>query len=86
MSETSTTAMLVGSKEMFETRPAVLTTTLPRGEIETALESDPPAELVLEIVRSSDAADADRHNVSIAWSREDLASLLEDASAEAYTF
>lgn len=54
MSEASASAMLVGTPEMLDERPGAVTTTLPRSEIEEALAADPPADLVLEILRAID--------------------------------
>ena len=87
MSETSTTALLVGTRDMLDTRSNVLTATVPRGEIEDALALDPPAELTLEVLRRPDGADdVERAMVSVAWKRTDLESVLADPDAEAITF
>jgi len=84
MSETTATAMLVGTREMFATRPNVLTATVARGEIEGALALDPPAELILDVVRGPDGAE--RRTVNVAWTRTDLESVLDDPGADAITF
>ena len=87
MSETSTTAMLVGTREMFGARSNVLAATVPRSEIEDALELDPPADLILDVARRSGGTDDfERRTVNVAWSREDLESLLDDPDAGAITF
>jgi hypothetical protein len=85
MSETTTTAMLVGSPDMFAARSNALTATIPRDEIEEALQSDPPAELILDVVRGADR-DAERHQVSISWTQRDLESLLELPGPDAVRF
>jgi hypothetical protein len=87
MSETSTTAMLVGTGELFGTRSNVLATTVPRSQIEDALALDPPADLILDVVRRSEGTDDfERRTVNVAWSRKDLESLLVDTDAPALTF
>ena len=87
MNETSTTAMLVGTREMFAAQPNTVTTTVPRDEIEAALTSEPPAELILEVQRTGQGiADADEHTVNVAWSRTDLETLLAAPDTGAITF
>jgi hypothetical protein len=87
MSETSTTAMLVGTRELFGTRSNVLATTVPRSQIEDALALDPPADLILDVVRRSEGKDdLERRTVNVAWTRKDLESLLDDTDAPALTF
>jgi hypothetical protein len=85
MSETSTTAMLVDTGEAFGTSN-VVATTVPRSQIEDALALDPPAELVLDVVRRSEKTDFERRTVSVAWRREDLESVLGHSEAAAITF
>jgi len=87
MSETSATAMLVGTRDMFAARSNVLTATVPRGDIEDALALDPPAELILDIVRRPEGKDdLERRTVNVVWARKDLESLLDYPDAEAITF
>ncbi len=87
MSETSTTAMLVGTREMFGTRSNVLAATVSRSEIEEALALDPPAELILDVDRKPEGTDGfERRTVNVAWTRKDLESLLDHPAADAITF
>lgn len=61
-------------------------TTVPRGAIEDALALDPPAELLLDVVRRPEStAEAVLRTVSVTWKRKDLESLLEDPNAAAIT-
>jgi hypothetical protein len=85
MSETSTTAMLVGTPDMFAASANAITATVPRYEIEEALASEPPAELVLDVMRAKDGDEAERRTVNIAWTQSDLEALL-DVDGEAITF
>jgi hypothetical protein len=86
MSETTTSAMLVGSPDMFAARSNALTATIPRDQIAEALQSDPPAELILDVVRGADREDAERRSVSITWTQRDLESLLELPGPDAVQF
>ena len=87
MDETSTTAMLVGTRDMVAAQSDALTATLSRDEIEGALASEPPDDLILEILRSVEGQDQpERRTVNVAWDRTDLESVLSDAEAEAITF
>jgi hypothetical protein len=87
MDETSTSAMLVGTRQMFASQSEGLTVTVPRDEIEAALASDPPSELVLDILRNVEGTDEpERRTVNVAWKRPDLESVIDDADAEAITF
>ena len=87
MDETSTTAMLVGTRDMVVAQSNALTATLSRDEIEGALASEPPDDLILEILRSVEGHDQpERRTVNVAWDRTDLESVLSDADAEAITF
>jgi hypothetical protein len=79
--------MLVGTRDMFAARSNAVTTTVSRHDIEAALSMDPPAELVLEVLRPSEgASDADKHIVYVAWKRTDLESLLGFPASDAITF
>jgi hypothetical protein len=86
MSETSTTAMLVGTRDMLAARADAVTATVPRDEVEGALTSEPPAGLTLEIWRPREGGDIEKRIVDVGWKREDLESLLADLDADAITF
>jgi hypothetical protein len=86
MSETSTSAMLVGTPDMFAVRSNALTATIPRDQIEEALTLEPPAELILDVVRGAGREDAEKRTVNVAWSQRDLESLLGLPGTEAVTF
>jgi hypothetical protein len=86
MHETSTSATLVGTRQMLSQSDG-LTVTLPREEIEAALASDPPNELIIDIVRKVEGTDEpERRTVNVAWKRPDLESVIGDVDAEAITF
>ena len=85
MGETSTTAMLVGTRDMFAARSPAVTATLSRDEIEAALSMDPPADLILEVLRPSEAA-GEKHSVYVTWERSALESVLRDPGGDAITF
>ena len=83
MDETSTTAMLVGTRDMLAEQSSALTATLSRDDIEGALASEPPDDLILEILRSVEGQrELERRMVNVAWDREDLESVLSDADAD----
>ncbi len=86
MSETSTTAMLVGTRDMLAAQADAVTATVPRVEVEGALASEPPAELTLEVWRPKEGGQVEKHMVDVAWRREDLESVLADLDADAITF
>jgi hypothetical protein len=87
MDETRTTATLVGTPEMFARQSGAVTATVPKSEIETALTSEPPAELVLEILRNVEGRnEVERRTVNVAWQRADLQSVLDTPDADAITF
>src|SRR5262245_55211766 len=87
MDETSTSAMLVGTREMFASQPDGLSVAVPRDEIEEALRSDPPSELALDILRKVEgASELERRKVNVAWKRTDLESVVANPDAEAFTF
>ena len=86
MDGTSTSAMLVDTRPMLASQSDGLTVTVRRDEIEAALTSDPPSELVLDILRKVGGADEhERRTVNVAWKRTDLESVLDDADSEAIT-
>jgi MYXO-CTERM domain-containing protein len=87
MSEASTSAMLVGTPEMFADRANAITATIPRGEIAEALASEPPADLVLDVLRARPGSeDPERRTVNITWTQNDLESLLGLPGDDAVTF
>jgi hypothetical protein len=86
MSETSTTASLVGSPDMFAASANAITATIPRDEIEEALASEPPANLVLDVVRAKPGGEgSERRTVNVTWTQDDLRALL-DVDGDAITF
>ena len=54
-----------------------LATIIPRAEVEEALRSDEPPELILDITRGEET-----RSVAVAWKREDLARLLNEATSD----
>ena len=87
MSEASASAMLVGTPEMLDERPGAVTTTLSRSEIEEALSVDPPADLVLQILRARDGgAEAEKRTLRVEWDRADLESVLVSPETQAIRF
>jgi len=87
MSEASASAMLVGTPEMLDERPGAVTTTLSRSEIEEALSADPPADLVLEILRARDGGtEAEKRTLRVEWGRADLESVLVSPETQAIRF
>jgi hypothetical protein len=87
MGETSTTATLVGTRDMFAPQSAAVTATVSRDEIEAALNMDPPADLILEVLRRPEAAEGvQKHVVHVAWKRADLESLLRIPDSDEITF
>ncbi len=79
---TSATAMLVATPEDAERRPNAATVTLAREEIEEALASDEPLELILTVDRGG----SDPEDVRVAWQRSDLEAVLAGADADGITF
>ena len=87
MQETSMSATLVSTRQMLASQSDGLTVTLPREEVEAALASDPPNELILDILRNVSGTDElERRTVNVAWKRSDLESVIGDGDAEAITF
>src|SRR5438876_10136200 len=60
---------------------SALTATLPRSDIEAALHDDEGADLFLEIARIQNGERDDRR-IKVAWTREDLQELLNQASGD----
>ncbi len=87
MGTTSPTAMLVGKRDMFAAHPNAVSTTISRGEIEEALSSELPLDLILDVQRPPSAGmGAETRTITVAWDREDLESVLGDTEADAMTF
>lgn len=79
---TSATAMLVGTPEDVGGRPDAATVTLARDEIEEALASDEPLDLILTVDRGA----ATPQDVRVAWQRSDLEAVLAGTEAGGITF
>ena len=69
---TSAAAMLVGMTEDVGGRPDAATLTLEREEIEEALASDAPLDLILSV----QAGEGEPQDVQVAWQRSDLEAVL----------
>ena len=81
-SGTGAAAMLVGSAEDVGGRPDAATVTLEREEIEEALASDAPLDLILSVK----AGDGEPRDVRVAWQRDDLETVLGRVDAGPVTF
>jgi hypothetical protein len=79
---TSATAMLVGTPEDVGGRPDAASVTLAREEIEEALASDEPLELILSVDRGAGTP----QDVRVAWERSDLEKVLVGTDAGGITF
>ena len=79
---TSATAMLVGTPEDVGGRPDAATVTLAREEIEEALASDLPLELILTVYRGGGMP----QDVRVAWERTDLEQVLARTDDGGITF
>ena len=79
---TSATAMLVGTPEDVGGRPDAATVTLAREEIEEALASDEPLDLILTVDRGTSSP----KDVRVSWERSDLETVLAGANAGGVTF
>ena len=87
MGSASATAMLVGRREMIDARPNGVTAEISRGEIEEALGSDQPLDLILDVLWPvHEGAGSASGTVTVAWDRADLESLLADSESESLTF
>ena len=73
---TGAAAMLVGSAEDVGGRPDAATVTLEREEIEEALASDAPLDLILAVK----AGDTEPRDVRVTWQRADLETVLGNAA------
>ena len=79
---TSATAMLVGTPRDVGGRPDAATVTMAREEIEEALASDAPLELILTVDRGAGTP----QDVRVAWQRSDLETVLAGTDAGGVTF
>ena len=79
---TGAAAMLVGSAEDVGERPDAATITLEREEIEEALASDAPLDLILSVK----AGDGEPRDMRVAWQRDDLETVLGKVDAGPVTF
>ncbi len=79
---TGAAAMLVGSAEDVGERPDAATITLEREEIEEALASDAPLDLILSVK----AGDGEPRDLRVAWQRGDLETVLGNVDAGPVTF
>ena len=80
---TSMTAMLVGTPADVGGHPGV-TATIPRDEIEEALASDQPLDLILDVTWPKDGG-VETTDVTVTWQRSDLESLLAGMDSDAIT-
>ena len=83
MEEVASTAKLVDPAAV--NAQIGLTATLPRSDIEAALQDDAGADLFLEIARIQNGERDDR-TVKVAWERSDLEQLLKRESGDSITF
>src|SRR6478735_998679 len=79
---TGAAAMLVGSAEDVGGRPDAATVTLAREEIQEALASDAPLDLILAV----QAGDTEPRDVRVTWQREDLQTVLGKVETGPVTF
>jgi hypothetical protein len=87
MTVTSTTAMLVGTPEMLGAKDGAVTVAVPKVEIEEALQSDAPLELILDVLRTEEeATEAAAHEIAVAWERQDLESLVSGTAGDSIIF
>jgi hypothetical protein len=87
MTVTSTTAMLVGTPEMLGAKDGAVTVAVPKVEIEEAMQSDAPLELILDVLRTEEeATEAAAHEIAVAWERQDLESLVSGTAGDSIIF
>jgi hypothetical protein len=79
---TGATAMLVGTPEDVGGRPDAATVTVTREEIEEALASKDPLDLILSVK----SGETDPQDVRVAWERSDLEKVLAGIDSGAVTF
>ena len=79
---TGAAAMLVGSAEDVGGRPDAATVTLERDEIQEALASDAPLDLILAV----QAGDTEPRDVRVTWQRGDLETVLGKVESGPVTF
>ena len=82
MEEVASKARLVDAEAV--SADSALTATLPRTDIESALQDDAGADLFLEVARIENGERNDR-TVKVEWTREDLQKLLAEASGDQIT-
>jgi hypothetical protein len=63
-----------------------LVTTVPRAEVERALQSDEPVDLLLDIERAVEGEGRETERVALGWERQDLERLLENDGDITLTF
>jgi hypothetical protein len=63
-----------------------LVTTVPRAEVEQALQSDQPVDLLLDIERAVEGEGRETQRVALGWERQDLERLLENDGDITLTF
>ena len=63
-----------------------LVTTVPRAEVEQALQSDEPVDLLLDIERAVEGGGRETERVALGWERQDLERLLENDGDITLTF
>ena len=63
-----------------------LVTTVPRAEVEQALQSDEPVDLLLDIERAVEGEGRETQRVALGWERQDLERLLENDGDITLTF
>jgi hypothetical protein len=63
-----------------------LVTTVPRAEVEQALQSDEPVDLLLDIERAVEGEGRETQRLAIAWERQDLERMLENDGDITLTF
>jgi hypothetical protein len=86
MTGATTTARLVGTRELVGARGDVVGATVPRDEIDEALHADAPLELILDVLLASEDGDPERREVIVGWERSDLEALLSETEGDAVTF
>jgi hypothetical protein len=84
MELTSARAVLVGARDV-DAQDGGVTATVPREEFESALASEQPEPLFLEVARAAEDADAETRTVAVEWNRTDLERILGESSADEIT-
>jgi hypothetical protein len=86
MTGATTTARLVGTRELVGARGDVVGATVPRDEIDEALHSDAPLELILDVLLAAEDGDPERREVIVGWEPSDLEAILAETEGDAVTF